>query len=164
MYALDTNDGKIVWQLYIPGLRLLTNKIFVLRSSVDVTNVAVLVGVSSLCNGSMLHEFNLINGQLTNQICLPYHVIQTLLLPFADHTHQRTLLLLDNEGHIHCYPDDCELKTSVPIFLYTADAINGRLNGFHVKGAELPTKEVWQTILPKNERMLHIVSNGHGNN
>lgn len=122
------------------------------------------MGVAQSCkDGSIIYEFHLITGELTNQICLPYRITQLMLLPFIDHTHQRTLLLLDTQGHTHCYPNECNLQTSAQIFLYTADTFNGKLNGLYVNGAEFSTKEVWHTLLPRNEKIIKIVNNRHGN-
>ena len=130
----------------------------------------ILLGSDEQCSsGSNIFEFNPIIGKLTNQICLQYHVIQATLLPLTDHTHRRVLLMLDNENQAHCYPDGCDFHDHgyiIPLFLYTANIINGELKGFQItrtnKGIEETTRDVWKIALPKNERILNVVNKVQG--
>ena len=77
--------------------------------------------------------------------------------------------MLDNENQAHCYPDGCDFHDHgyiIPLFLYTANIINGELKGFQItrtnKGIEETTRDVWKIALPKNERILNVVNKVQG--
>ena len=120
------------------------------------------MGVVFYCPGSVVIEFNPISGELTNENCLPYAIKQVVLLPMTDHTHQRNLLLFDQDGTSHCYVGDCGLQSTTPMFLYTADINSGTLEGVAVKGVESSTIPAWRTVIPKNEKILKIINNRYG--
>jgi hypothetical protein len=164
VYGLDTQNGGIAWQLYIPGLRPLIDEIYVLRSSVHPPHPslgAIVGGASSCTTGSVVYEFNLITGELTNQNCLEYHVTLVTLLPSTDHTYMKSLVFLDSEGYTHCYPNRCGY-TSLPVFLYSIDSGSGKMGGVRLRGDDLPASPTWSTLLPPHETILRVVPNRHG--
>ena len=122
------------------------------------------MGVAPHCtHGFVVIEFNPISGELTNQNCLGYRVKQVVLLPTTDHTHQRNLIFIDEDGVSHCYVGGCGLKSSIPVFVYNANTTDGVLMGVAINGVESPSIPAWRTVIPKNEKILKIINNRYGN-
>lgn len=166
VYGIDSINGHVIWQLHLPSFHPFINQLYVIRSSLHPPHpplVAVL-GIASHCNsGSVLYEFNPISGKLTNQICLPYAVIQVVLLTQNDHIHQRKLLLIDESRRSHCYPSGCNFDKTPPIFVYNIDLATNLMMGVSIDGVEQETRLAWQSIIPENENILTVVNNRHGN-
>ena len=167
---MDSNNGQIIWQLYLPLLRPLPDNnvlLYVLRSSSHPPHppLAVLVGGAENCDNSIMFFFDPITGELTNENppCLSHDIRQSILLPLTDNTHQRVLLFLDSMGFTHCYPTGCgQTNQNVPVFIYTGDIKRGIMSGYQVKDEDNPAKQVWQIVIPSNERILIVADKPSG--
>ena len=144
LFGLDSMGGSIVWRTHVSGLHPFESSgkliLYALRSSSHPPHspmVAVL-GTSNVCNSSMVAYLNPLTGRLEGEpVCLPYHVSQTTLLSLTDSTHQRVLLVLDDNNIPHCIPSSCDAlvhSNTSSVFMFTAHLSSGSLRGMEVVG------------------------------
>ena len=167
MYGLDSSNGKILWQLYLPiECSSLSDdyRIYTLRTSSHPPHPPqmLIIGKGCQCNGSVLFLFNPIDGELINEdsSCLSRNIAQTLLLPILDKTHSRVLVYLDDNDLVGCYPNGCGdiSLNDLNIFMYTANTNTGILKGYKINEENEQAVAVWQIVLSSNEKILLVAN------
>ena len=174
VYGLDSSTGKIIWQLYLPMVQQLPTDdyhMYTLRTSSHPPHPPqmVIIGSSNVhCNGSVIFLFNPINGELINKEtnCLSRNIRQSLLLPILDHAHSRILVYLDDNDYVGCFPNGCQdiSLADLNIFMYTANVNTGTLKGYRITNENSIADNVWQMVVPSNEKIITIVNKPHNGN
>lgn len=176
---MDSSNGKVLWQLYLPGLAPLSSNgpgspyiLYAIRttSHPPYPPLMLLIANDNLkcINGSALYLFNPVSGELVDDSqpahCLPQPIIQSTLLPTYDHTHQRTVVYLDANGITGCYPSGCGDHSSLRdlnLYMYVVNTDTGILKGYRVIDENMAATAVWRMALPINEEILTVVNKNH---
>ncbi|KAF0294452.1 ER membrane protein complex subunit 1 [Amphibalanus amphitrite] len=115
--------------------------------------------VAVLLSGRLLVTFNPITGGDLQAHQLPYEPTQASLLPHADNTHLKPLLILDSAGAVHVWPESAEsLAKSLhnKLFFYTVDVKSSTAQGYAVNQA-LETVPSWRLDLGSQGQTIRRV-------
>lgn len=142
IFALDTLTGAIIWSKYIDNMQpfeiLGILKLLILEQRTarypPFPAVCVLVGKDSVSGNGILYKFDPITGYSEKGIeRLDYKIKQTMLLPYENENHLKSLLILSEDDKVYLYPSTSKELFRSKIkntFLYTTDRIKTNLYGF----------------------------------
>ncbi|XP_028413058.1 ER membrane protein complex subunit 1-like [Dendronephthya gigantea] len=168
LFGLDTIDGSIIWQQFIPDMApFVTNGkslLYMQRSVAHFPLVpqCVVVGRSQSGQGSVMFTFNPSTGQSIDPRTphgerLPYNIHQTMLLPYHDDKFSKLLLVVDTSLNAHVYPNNKRALSiinakSKSIFIHIADKME--LKGYVVNAEQMALEEVWKIPLSPSEHII----------
>lgn len=165
VFGIDNLSGKIIWQIKVDdiepfsaGIAMPVMPLYLLRNArhYPLQPECVLLVKSKSTGETVLVAFNPIDGSVPSKgsvVKLGFKVKQSLLLHVSDEKFYKGIILLDEDNKVHVYPESSKtvaLSNPSSIFIYTADAHTGILEGFTLS---LSTKETlissktWQICL-----------------
>uniref|UniRef100_T1JPE2 ER membrane protein complex subunit 1 n=1 Tax=Strigamia maritima TaxID=126957 RepID=T1JPE2_STRMM len=171
LFGIDSTNGKIIWQQYIPNLGPFDSSAhqpFSLFSQTKTTHFSqapqcAIVGVDKRTKNGLLYQFHSLTGEPIGVgiINFDFKIAQIMLLPPPEDDHLRGILLLDKIGHVHVYPDSAtrRVRESMSSFyLYTAKH-EGSVTGFSLslKNDNILATPVWSIKLPPFHSITHVV-------
>uniref|UniRef100_A0A0K8T908 ER membrane protein complex subunit 1 n=1 Tax=Lygus hesperus TaxID=30085 RepID=A0A0K8T908_LYGHE len=167
IFAIDNEDGEIIWQKFLRSVTPLksvddvTTPIFILRSArhIPYSTMASILFKERKTGHSILYVFDPITGSTSDGglISLGKKVLQCMRLPEPNDQFISGLLLLMEGGDVQVYPpstNDVALRMAKKLFMYTVDPSTGIMIGYNFrtnpqKPEEILSRVMWNLRLPE---------------
>ncbi|XP_050532938.1 ER membrane protein complex subunit 1 isoform X2 [Daktulosphaira vitifoliae] len=175
VFGIDNLNGEILWSVLLNDIgEFYVNTLgdapivpmYLQRNSKHLSYppMCTLLLKNKKSGNTVIFTFNPINGESQNKVKeLPYRVVQAVPLSVLNTESIRCLILFDSTNIAHLYPDNNPLSSKPsPVYIYTANPINGVLQGFNVNvpisGKSLTSNEVWKIQFSKPTQVIAIGS------
>jgi hypothetical protein len=161
VFGIESISGKLMWQLYFPGLFDKTNKksqvyLLIQRDGRSGGHAQAVLIYQHLHSTFHMLTFDPVTGRQISNEPLNIHLDQALLLPeFSDHE-IKPILLIGKDGSARVHPSvaaDC-LKTGPPLFVLSNPS-SSKLVGSKVvasqEDAGVSLVPVWSLVTPNTD-------------
>ncbi|XP_078594984.1 ER membrane protein complex subunit 1-like [Branchiostoma floridae x Branchiostoma japonicum] len=176
LYGLDSANGDIVWQYFLPNIRCFSQGemyLFVQRTTAHFPHPpqAMLVAQDKATGNGLVFTFNPTTGQpvnttATSGILQPFKVLQAILLPVMNNHHLHPVMIVDSDHGVHIFPPSSSVlsvlkKNNGKIFLHAADLEKSTLTGFSLttlKDGKVELAQAWHLSLPiPSQKIVSVV-------
>ncbi|KAG8241973.1 DUF1620 super [Homalodisca vitripennis] len=172
IYGIDNLSHEIIWQSTLKDVIPFNNigkahvPFFIQRTTTHFPNPAqtTVLYRHKDTKETVMYRFNPMNGKSPDgdYLRLGFKLAQAILLPNADDTFLKGLLLLDTAGKLHIFPESCRkaaIQAASSTYLYTADTQTGQLTGYSLSyssAQELIAVPLWEVKL--SQKITAIVA------